>query len=66
MKFIIEKAAAQRLLDYLAKRPFDEVFELIPLLMGLESFADAEKEKASIKVADEIVHNRRPDRKRPA
>ena len=59
MKFIIEKASAQRILDYLAKRPFDEVFELIPLLMRLETLPEPE-------ATSEGVSDGRPDRKRPA
>lgn len=36
MKFVIEKDAAQKVLSYLQTRPFVEVFQLIPLLTGLD------------------------------
>lgn len=34
MRFIIEKDAAQAILDYLQTQPYKEVFSLIPLLIA--------------------------------
>lgn len=52
MKFIIEKEAAQKLLDYLQQQPYVDVFDKIPLLMargprnpmGLEEVKEPEAE----------------------
>ncbi len=53
MRFIIEKDAAQAILDYLQTKAYREVFSLIPLLIGrgprnpagLVPLVDSEPEK---------------------
>lgn len=42
--FIIEAPQAQQLLNYLAKQPYQEVFQLITILQGLEEKKEDEDE----------------------
>lgn len=53
MKFIIEKDAAQALLEYLVKQPFEEVFRLIPLLTGLRPLPEPEPDSEPMEMKSE-------------
>lgn len=45
MKFEIEGQAAQKLLDYLAVRPYNEVFPLVALLQNLKPLVEKKEEE---------------------
>jgi hypothetical protein len=40
MKFIITQENAQKILDYLTGRPYNEVFQLIPIFQELENIPE--------------------------
>jgi hypothetical protein len=42
MKFIITQENAQKILDYLTSRPYNEVFQLIPIFQELEQVPEPE------------------------
>ena len=44
MKFIIEEQDAQSILNYLATKPFQEVFNLIPVLQNLKKVEEESKD----------------------
>lgn len=41
-KLIINKDDAQKVLDFLAAKPYKEVFQIVPLLMGLPLLKEEE------------------------
>ena len=49
MKLVIEKEQAQKILDYLVTKPFAEVHQLIPILVGLK---ESSKESGVAGVVD--------------
>lgn len=53
MDFIISKPLRDAILQYLMKRPFDEVAQAIPALQSLEEF-DAAKKDAGLKAFGDI------------
>lgn len=40
MNYLIDQAIAQRILDYLTKQPYAEVFQFIPVLVQLQPAPD--------------------------
>lgn len=64
MKLLIEKDVAQAILTYLATRPYSDVFNFIPALVGLQP-APGEKEEAK-PVATESAKAKTKPAKEPA
>lgn len=57
-KLIIEKEAAQKILDYLATRPFAEVYNVVPLILNLPVVPGTEEtEPEARKVEAELVES---------
>lgn len=46
-KFIIEEQAAQNIINYLQLRPYNEVFQLIPLLLNMPEVPPEPKAKVA-------------------
>lgn len=58
-KLVIDKAAAQKLLDFLAKQKYVEVYEVVPLLLNLPTLDQVNgtslKEEPTAKLVEETT-----------